>query len=163
MRFVVIAAVSLFVALSGVSRAQTPAYTEEHLGLAREVVALSGAERAMTDMLDVMAPQMADMIVTSGATREFANRFVELFREEFLIEAPRMMEMISVGYAGVLTVQELRDARDFYASPSGRALVARTSELNATMSRVGETIGQEIAQRALARMEAERGQQRQSP
>jgi hypothetical protein len=161
MRVFFFAAFSLAAALLGTARAQT--YSEEHLALAREVVALSDAEGAMGEMLDLMAPEMANQIVASGASREFATRYVELFREEFRADAPRMAEMLSVAYAGAFTLQELRDVRDFYASPSGRSLVAKTGEINQAMSRVGMLLGEEVGQRALARMEAERGRRPENP
>jgi len=161
MRSLVFATFSLVVSLCGAAHAQT--HSEEQLALAREVVELSDARTAMRDMLDMMAPQMADQIVASGASREYANRFVELFLQEFEAEAPRLLELVSIAYAGELTAEQLRDVRDFYASPSGRALIGSMSAINTAMSRAGMIMGEEMGQRALARMEAERGRRPENP
>lgn len=161
---ILFAALALMFAAGGAAHAQpAPAYTEEQLAMAREVVAMSGAEAAVDEMLDSMTPLMAEQIVSSGAPRELANRFVEIFREEFRADLPRLLEMISVGYAGALTLEELRDVRDFYASPSGRALVGSMTEINATMVRVGEVMGRELGERALVRLQAEQASPAHNP
>ena len=155
MRMLILAAAAAVGLFSVEARAQTPAPSPEQLALAREVVAVSGAEDMMNDMLEAMAPQMADQIVAGGASREFAARFVEIFREEFARDAPRVTELISLAYAGAFTEAQLRDLHAFYLSPTGQALIAKMPALTAAMTQVGVRIGEDVAHRSIARLRAE--------
>lgn len=144
--------------------AQTaPTYTPAQLALAREVVALSGAEEMMRAQLRALAPQMAEQIVAAGRPRAFAERYVAVFLEEFDADAPRVLELGAVAYADAFTEQELLDLRTFYNSPTGRAFVQKGAAIGDAMTQVGLVIGAEVGARALQRMERERGPQTQNP
>ncbi|MBY0564267.1 MAG: DUF2059 domain-containing protein [Hyphomonadaceae bacterium] len=145
------------------AQAQSAAATDAEMALAREIIELSNTQRIMDEMMSAMAPQMADQIVATGASREAANRFVELFMEEFASEGPRIAELGGIAYAGAFTERELRDLRDFYASPTGRVFAEKAPELSAAMAQAGAIIGEDAATRALRRFEAELASPPMSP
>lgn len=138
--------------VGGQARAQTP--SEEQLTVAREVVALTGGEATAHTMMDTMRPMMLADLQSRGVPNDFAERYVELFIEEFRAEVPRMLELSAVAYAGAFSLQQLQEIRAFFSSETGRAVAARTPELTAAMSRAGALIAEEIAPRVLARMES---------
>ncbi len=149
--------------LAGEARAQEATYTDAHLALAREVVLEVGTEAMLNDMMAQMAPTMADQIVASGADRAVAERFVVIFLEEFAAEAPRIIELTAIAYAGAFTEPQLRDIQNFYRSPTGQVMVERMPEMTTAMMRAGTMLGEDVAQRAVQRLIAERQQPRTNP
>jgi uncharacterized protein len=164
MRTVLILVVAFACVLAGPARAQEQAtYSDAHLALARDVVLSAGTEEMLNDMMRRMAPTMADQIVAGGADRAFAERFVEIFLEEFAAEAPRIIELTAIAYAGAFNESQLRDIQAFYQSPTGRAFVEQAPEMTAAMMRAGTMLGEDVALRALQRLSAERQQPPMNP
>ena len=122
------------------------------LALAREVIVLSGGEAMFTDMLAQMRPMMLQDFQSRGVGEEVANRFIEVFTEEFAREAPRFVELSAMAYANAYNDQELRDIAAFCVCRPGRAWVQRQSEISGAMMRAGMIIGEEVAARALERV-----------
>jgi hypothetical protein len=161
MRTILILVTAFVCALAGPARAQDQsAYSDAHLALAREVVLSAGTEEMLNDMTRRMAPTMADQIVAGGADRAFAERFVEIFLEEF---AAGIIELTAIAYAGAFNESQLRDIQAFYQSPTGRAFVEQAPEMTAAMMRAGTMLGEDVALRALQRLRAERQQPPMNP
>jgi len=158
-----LAALLFCVAQGDLARAQTAAHSAEQLALAQEVVELSGAESIMRDMMKLAGPQIAQTLIARGASSETAARFVEIFLEEFDADAHRVLELMALTYAASFSEAELRDLRDFYASSTGRALVARMPEITATMAHVGALVGEDVGRRAAARLTAEQQRAPENP
>lgn len=146
-----VSALCVWLALAGAGFAQERP-SEERLALAREVIVLSGGEAMFTDMLAQMRPMMLQDFQSRGVGEEVANRFIEVFTEEFAREAPRFVELSAMAYANAYNDQELRDIAAFLRMPSGRAWVQRQSEISGAMMRAGMIIGEEVAARALERV-----------
>src|SRR5262247_341726 len=110
MRILVAAVVGALALFAVEARAQTPpAYSTEQLALAQEIVELSGAEGMLGQMMETLAPQLANQLIATGASREVATRYVEIFLEEFRADMPRIIGLTSVSYATAFTEDELRD------------------------------------------------------
>lgn len=127
----------------------------ERVAIAREVVELSGATDALGTVLDTMAPMMLDSMRARGVSPERANRYMEIVREEFMAEIPRVRDLIALAYANEFDEPQLREMRDFWATPTGQRLRQRMPALMEVMQQAGRLIGLEVAQRATARFQAE--------
>jgi len=150
--------------VAGEARAQEQsAYSEAHLALAREVVLSLGSEALLVDMMNQMAPTMADQIIAGGADRQTAERFVAIFLQEFAVEVPRIIELTSIAYAGAFNEQQLRDIKAFYETSTGQALVMNMGEMTAAMTQAGMLIGEQVAQRSVQRIIAERQRRPENP
>lgn len=143
--------------LAAPAGAQTSAYSAEHLALAREVVTAAGSEDILAEMTNGLAPQLAAEISAAGADQAVAARYVDIFLEEFAAEAPQILELTAIAYAGAFNEAQLRDLLVFYRSDTGRALVAKLPELTVAMTRAGSMIGAQVAERAAIRLQAENG------
>ncbi|MBX3429460.1 MAG: DUF2059 domain-containing protein [Hyphomonadaceae bacterium] len=150
-------AVCLWLGL-GVSAMAQERPSEERLALAREVMSLSGGEAGFLDMMEQMRPILLQDMRSQGVSEEMANRFTELFVQEFAQEAPRLVELGALAYANKFTDQELQDLAVFLRTPSGQAWVANQNEIAAAMMRAGMLVGQEVAARVI-----ERARQRPAP
>ena len=125
--------------------------SEERLTLAREVMVLSGGERAFRDMMDQMRPMMLQDMRASGVSEQNADHIIDMFVEEFGAEAPRLIELGALAYADAFTDQELRDMAAFLRTPSGQAMIEHQAEIAGAMMRAGMLVGQEVGARVVER------------
>jgi hypothetical protein len=135
----------------GVSAMAQERPPEDHVALAREVMRLSGGEEAITGMMDAMRPIMLQDMRSSGVSEENAGRIVEMFVQEFALEAPRLAELGAIAYANAFTDQELRDIAAFLRTPAGEAMIEHQTEIASAMMRAGMLVGQEVAVRVIER------------
>jgi len=144
-----------------------PAWAQQHpeseLALAREIIELGKAVETMNAMLEAMRPALVQQQRGLGMSAQNAERFVDLYFEEFARELDSIINLSAVAYAERFTEPELTDIRNFMASPSGLAWSAAAPELTAAMSRAGMIFGEEAAQRAAERMRQERESGGQGP
>lgn len=138
--------------MSGGALAQQPP-SPERLALAREVVMLSGGEAAFTGIMETMRPMMMQDLRQRGMSEDMAQRFVTMFIEEFMRDAPEFIELGAIAYANAFTDEELRGMATFLRTPAGRAMVARQAEIAAAMARAGAVLGEQAAARVAARMQ----------
>ena len=127
-------AILAWVMMSVGALAQQP-QSPERLALAREVMMLSGGEAAFTGVMETMRPMMIQDLRQRGLTEDVAQRFVTMFIEEFMKDAPEFIELGAIAYANAFTDEELRGIATFLRTPAGRAMVDRQTEIAAAMAR----------------------------
>ena len=145
-------AILAWVMMSVGALAQQP-QSPERLALAREVMMLSGGEAAFTGVMETMRPMMIQDLRQRGLTEDVAQRFVTMFIEEFMKDAPEFIELGAIAYANAFTDEELRGIATFLRTPAGRAMVDRQTEIAAAMARAGAVLGEQAAARVAARMQ----------
>jgi|CXWL01.1.fsa_nt_gi hypothetical protein len=166
MRFLVMAsfvAVLSFVSPAHAQKADTqpgaaPAVAS-NLDLAREVVRASGsAETAQRILQGSREPFIANVQRGGSYNQADAERLWDLFMEEVEVELPVLIDGFARLYAETFTAEQLVDMRDFYTSPSGRALVAQLPDFAIAGQAAGYNMGAQAGTRAEQRFRAERAQ-----
>lgn len=119
--------------------------------LAHEIVVLTDAAQLAVHAMEVALP----------AQRAANPRIPPIFWDEFLTAAhaklPELVDSMTVVYARLFTIEELRGIRDFYQSPLGRRLIESLPALTTSMfeigqrwgARIGADVGADLAKRGI--------------
>jgi hypothetical protein len=126
------------------------------IALAEEVLELNGSLDTMRAAIDGMKPSMRANLQQAGVTGEDAERYIEIYIEEFHADMPRIIQVIAVSYAGAYSETELQDIATFFRTPAGQAVRRNTPELVQIAQQVGMAAGVDIDRRAAARFLAEK-------
>ena len=100
----------------------------ERLALAREYIQESHIDAAMRGMFANMARSMPQLS-TDSAEDVKARQFLNSFSVGMDAALPQLMDATARATARVFTTQELKDLVAFYASPTGRSMVAKMPAL----------------------------------
>ncbi|MES1198796.1 MAG: DUF2059 domain-containing protein [Pseudomonadota bacterium] len=127
------------------------------LALARDVVTLMDVSTTVNDMFSQLSPMVAAQAAQEmhlSATEQ--ARLSEILTEEFHNATPQLMDSVAQVYAHNITEEQLGQIRDFLHSPAGHAMIASQGAMQGELEREGQTIGMQVAARALQRLAAER-------
>jgi hypothetical protein len=136
-----------------------PASADEasRLRLANEVVAAMDVTETINGLFDTMSPMIASQAASEmRLTRSEEARLAELLSEEFRVATPDLLAAVARVYADNVSEQHLEQIRDFLRSPAGQAMSANQGQVQSAMEREGQTIGIQVASRALGRFASER-------
>jgi|SRR5579859_4336190 len=118
---------------AGLAAAAAPALAEdrpagaidpERLALAREYIRESHIDAAMRGMFANMAKSMPPLS-TDSAEDVKARQFLNSISVGMDAALPQLMDATARATARVFTTQELKDLVAFYATPTGRSMVAK--------------------------------------
>jgi len=134
------------------------------LATAREVVGLLDVGHTVDEMFSQLSPMVAaqagqEMHLT--ATEQ--ARLGEILAEEFHNSEPQLMESVAQVYAHNVTEEQLGQIRDFLHSAAGQAMISSQGAMQQDLEREGQTLGMQVAARALQRFAAERAAQQSPP
>jgi hypothetical protein len=119
---------------------------EARLELARETMALTGAEGLAEQMLDMMMPTMAPAIrqqypdASDAQVAEALDRISSAMREA----SPELVDGGAQVYADMFTADELEAINAFYRTPAGARLVELMPELTRRSSLVGQRVATRV-------------------
>lgn len=116
--------------------------------LAAEVVELTASDSLVQSMRQSMTPMFAEMQkkIGTGGMNEKQREIMQKFMAETMdyLMGPEYMGKVRVAmvdsFAQVYTVDELRGIRDFYRSPAGAAMLAKTPQAMAKAMPVMQSI-----------------------
>lgn len=113
---------------AGVTQGVTPA----KLALVRRYLAAIHYERLMDQIMGAMLPVMVESYahqhtaVTAQQRQEIAAAVRDVMRDKL---TPLIVERMAPIYAAIFSEAELQSIVDFYESPAGRAVIAKTPAL----------------------------------
>lgn len=122
-----------------------PAFAADKQALARELMALTGADQLGQQMMDAMLPQFQQM----GMPPEF----MELFKEKADVQA--LVDQIVPLYADTYDEKTLKAAIAFYKTPEGRKLIGKQPEVQMKAMQLGQTWGAKLGQEIAAQLQAQ--------
>jgi len=135
--------------------------TPAHVKAAREMLALTQADKMFNGVLPVLLKQEIGVLEKShsNVTNEVARRFETLF----LIEAQKgiddAMDKVAAAYAEALTEDELNQISAFYKSPVGRKMIKIKPEMGQRALKIGiewgQNVGSIIGKKVVLQMKAE--------
>ena len=120
---------------------------QARLDLARETMALTGADGMVNQMLDMMMPTMRPALMQQypDATDAQIAEAIDLIRDAFREASPELVDGGAQVYADLFTVEELEAINAFYRTPAGAKLV----ELLPEVTERSNLIGQRVATRVM--------------
>ena len=113
----------------------------------RKMMALSGGEQAMTNMLGQIVLQLKQSIP------EVSDEFWRDFQSE--LKYSNLVELCVPIYERHFTEQDLDELIKFYASPLGKKLLAKMPQINQETFAVSSAWGREIGERVQGRLKAQ--------
>jgi hypothetical protein len=133
------AALALAAAVPGAALAQAQKPTEHQLDLAHQIIDASGVSTTVGAQIRTL---MSGLIIQQlGANTPEQQKIVD---RAISILMPKLIERVTVVYAGVYSEQELTDILAFYKSPAGKAMVAKQPEAMAKAGQAGASMAPEI-------------------
>lgn len=120
---------------------------ETRLELARETMALTGAEGLAEQMLDMMMPTMTPAIRQQypDASDAQVAEALDLISTAMREASPELVDGGAQVYAEMFTAEELQAINAFYRTPAGARLV----ELMPELTRRSGLVGQRVATRVM--------------
>lgn len=155
MRMMIVAALGLGLCFAPAS-AEAQQRSEQGMALAREIIALSKSVETSDAMMDAIRPVLVSQYRHQGMNERDANRLVEIFFEEMASEHEAIIELSAIAYVDRFTDQQLREVRDFLATPTGRAWSDASIDLTAALAQAGMVFGEQAGMRAVQRLSEER-------
>ena len=113
----------------------------------RELMTLTGSANIGIQMMQALLPALKRLV--PDAPDSFWEDFMKGIQPDDLVKA-----VIPV-YQRNLTEEDIQAALTFYKSPSGQRLLAKLPAITQQSMQAGQQWGQELAQRALAKLKAE--------
>lgn len=158
MVFTVWAAFGLLV-LPAPSFAEAP--KPEHVKAAREMLALTEADKMFDGVLPVLLKQQLAAVQKQrpGMSPEVLKRFEVLFEAEAKKGIDKVMDQVAEVYTGVLSEKELKEISAFYKSPVGRKMIEIKPEMANQAMKIGigwaQEVGTVIGQKVIEKLKAE--------
>ncbi|NNF78620.1 MAG: DUF2059 domain-containing protein [Rhizobiales bacterium] len=120
--------------------------TPSHVKAAREMLALTEADKMFNGVLPVLLKQQIGVLEKSysNVTNEVAHRFETLFLSEAQKGIDQAMDKVAVAYAEALTEGELNEISAFYKSPVGRKMIKIKPEMGQRALKIGIEWGQDV-------------------
>lgn len=128
------------------------AQESRELELAHRIIELQEIERPMLQMIDTMSPLVSQPLRREERfTEEDIAMFESIFREEFLVELPAILDAAADVYARRFNVSEMEEIIDFLQTPVGRRWAELQTEMMQDMETEALAVGERVGQRTAAR------------
>ena len=120
--------------------------TPSHVKAAREMLALTQADKMFNGVLPVLLKQEIGVLEKSysNISNEVAKRFETLFLMEAQKGIDEAMNKVAAAYAEALTEDELNQISAFYKSPVGRKMIRIKPEMGQRALKIGIEWGQNV-------------------
>ncbi|MES1201136.1 MAG: DUF2059 domain-containing protein [Pseudomonadota bacterium] len=136
---------------------QARADDASRLAKAHDVVNLMHFDQVVNDMFDQITPMMTQAMGSQmhlDATGQ--ARFGQILSEELHNSTPQLLDSVAGVYAHQLTEDQLTQVRAFLQTPAGMAFMGNQESVQNELRRAGQTIGAQVAARAIVRFNDER-------
>jgi hypothetical protein len=137
-----------------------PAYTANHLALAREVMLNSGISRSFDAIIPSFADQIRKQAITRPELQKDLDQVLIALQPELELQKQRMIDIAARTYAAKFSEAELTDIANFFRSAAGKRYVemqpALLDEMVGAMQNWTEEVSEYIMVRTRAEM-AKRG------
>lgn len=142
--------VGLALVISGWAQNAPPgdaAHVEKMADL-RKLMEMTGGDKIANQMFDQMA---ASMKASTGQNGPAADKFLQEFRKE--MDFKKIEEIVMAVYDKYLTADDVKGLVQFYQSPPGKHMLEAMPQINADMIGKIMPLAQELAQKAMKRMQ----------
>jgi hypothetical protein len=135
--------------------AQTPAFTPNHLALAREVMLSSGIARSFDSIIPAFSEQIRQNAVTRPELTNDLNAVLTSLAPEMEMQKQSMIDTAARIYASRLSEAELGEVAAFFRSPAGKRYVETQPQVLDDMVGAMQTWTQEVSEYIMVRVRAE--------
>lgn len=138
-----------------------PVASPEAVAAAREIIEVTQAGNTLESMAMRLVEQLAPAFERANPGEGDLIRKIleEAFVDTFARHQEQLVDSLVPVYTGNLTLEELEQLRDFYASPLGRKLIEVQPTVSEQAMRMGGRWGQKLGElavvRAIEKMQAE--------
>ncbi len=135
--------------------AQTPAYTANHLALAREVMLSSGIARSFDSVIPAFADRIRQGAVTRPELTKDLDTVLASLEPEMEMQKQAMIDTASRIYASRLSEAELGEIAAFFRSPAGKRYVETQPQVLDDLVGAMQTWTQDVSEYVMVRVRAE--------
>lgn len=134
-----------------------PAYSANHLALAREVMLSSGIARSFDSIIPSFADQIRKQAVTRPELQKDLDEVLVALQPEMELQKQRMIDIAARTYAAKYSEADLTDIANFFRSPAGKRYVEGQPALLDEMVRAMQGWTEEVSEYIMIRVRAELG------
>ncbi|MCJ2015501.1 DUF2059 domain-containing protein [Methylobacterium sp. J-076] len=134
-----------------------PAYSANHLALAREVMLSSGIARSFDSIIPSFADQIRKQAVTRPEIQKDLDEVLVSLQPELELQKQRMIDIAARTYAAKFSEAELTDIAGFFRSAAGKRYVEMQPALLDEMVRAMQGWTEEVSEYIMVRVRAEMG------
>ncbi len=132
-----------------------PAYSANHLALAREVMLNSGIARSFDAIIPSFADQIRRQAVTRPELQKDLDQVLVSLQPEMELQKQRMIDIAARTYAAKFSEAELTDIANFFRSAAGKRYVEMQPALLDEMVRAMQNWTEEVSEYMMVRTRAE--------
>jgi len=132
-----------------------PAYSANHLALARAVMLSSGIARSFDSIIPSFADQIRKQAVTRPELQKDLDEVLVALQPEMELQKQRMIDIAARTYAAKYSEAELTDIANFFRSPAGKRYVEMQPALLDEMVRAMQGWTEEVSEYIMIRVRAE--------
>ncbi|KQP38408.1 hypothetical protein ASF49_05260 [Methylobacterium sp. Leaf104] len=135
--------------------AQTPAYSANHLALAREVMLNSGIARSFDSIIPAFSDRIRQGSVTRPELTKDLDGVLAALEPEMEMQKQSMIDIAARIYASRLSEAELNEIATFFRSPAGKRYVETQPQVLDEMVQAMQTWTQDVSEYIMVRVRAE--------
>jgi len=135
--------------------AQTPAYSANHLALAREVMLNSGIARSFDSIIPAFAERIRQGAVTRPELSKDLETVLTSLEPEMELQKQAMIDTAARIYAERLSEAELNEIATFFRSPAGKRYVETQPQVLDEMVQAMQNWTQDVSEYIMVRVRAE--------
>lgn len=132
-----------------------PAYSANHLALAREVMLSSGIARSFDSIIPSFADQIRKQAITRPEIQKDLEEVLIAIQPEMELQKQRLIDIAARTYAAKFSEAELTDIANFFRSPAGKRYVEMQPALLDEMVRAMQGWTEEVSEYIMVRTRAE--------
>ena len=132
-----------------------PAYSANHLALAREVMLSSGIARSFDSIIPSFADQIRKQAITRPEIQKDLEEVLTAIQPEMELQKQRLIDIAARTYAAKFSEAELTDIANFFRSPAGKRYVEMQPALLDEMVRAMQGWTEEVSEYIMVRTRAE--------
>lgn len=137
--------------------AAQPAFSANHLALAREVILISGITRSFDAIIPAFGEQIKKNAVTRPELSNDLDATLKSLEPEMQLQKNRMVEIAAKLYAQRLSEAEMKEVVAFFRSPAGKRYVETQPQILDEMVGAMQDWTQEVSEYIMVRVRAEMG------
>jgi hypothetical protein len=135
--------------------AQSPAYSANHLALAREVMLNSGIARSFDSIIPAFSDRIRQGAVTRPEITKDLDTVLTALEPEMEMQKQAMIDTAARIYASRLSESELNEIATFFRSPAGKRYVETQPQVLDEMVQAMQTWTQDVSEYIMVRVRAE--------
>ncbi|MCJ2034063.1 DUF2059 domain-containing protein [Methylobacterium sp. J-068] len=135
--------------------AQSPAYTANHLALAREVMLSSGIARSFDSIIPAFSDRIRQNAVTRPELTKDLDAVLAGLEPELELQKQSMIDIAARIYASRLSEAELTEIAAFFRSPAGKRYVETQPQVLDDIVGAMQNWTQEVSEYVMVRVRAE--------